>query len=89
MSLILAGAGLAASAIGAGINAFQNAKANRLAEEHYNNTRGQLLTDMYASPLDSVANKALLSQNIHKETGNWFRTDYKLPADCPQYRYVR
>lgn len=62
MSLILAGAGLAASAIGAGINAFQNAKANRLAEEQYNNTRGRLLTDMYASPLDSVANKALLSQ---------------------------
>lgn len=62
MSLILAGAGLAASAIGAGINAFQNAKANRLAEDNYNSTRGRLLTDMYASPLDSVANKALLSQ---------------------------
>lgn len=62
MSLILAGAGLAASAIGAGINAFQNAKANKLAEENYNNVRGRLLTDMYANPLDSVANKALLSQ---------------------------
>lgn len=62
MSLILAGAGLAASAIGAGINAFQNAKANKLAEEDYNRQRGMLLTDMYANPLDSVANKALLSQ---------------------------
>jgi hypothetical protein len=62
MSLILAGAGLAASAIGAGINAFQNAKANKLAEENYNNIRGRLLTGMYANPLDSVANKALLSQ---------------------------
>lgn len=62
MSLILAGAGLAASAIGAGIQAFQNSKANKMAEENYNRTRGQLLTDMYASPLDSVANKALLSQ---------------------------
>ena len=62
MSLILAAAGLAASAIGAGINAFQNAKANKLAEENYNRQRGMLLTDMYANPLDSVANKALLSQ---------------------------
>lgn len=62
MSLILAGLGLATSAIGAGIQAAQNAKANKLAEENYNKTRGQLLTDMYANPLDSVANKALLSQ---------------------------
>lgn len=62
MSLILAGVGLAASAIGAGIQAAQNAKANKLAEQNYNRTRGQLLTDMYASPLDSIANKALLSQ---------------------------
>jgi hypothetical protein len=50
------------SAIGAGIQARQNAKANALAEENYNNQRGELLTDMYANPLDSVANKALLSQ---------------------------
>lgn len=62
MSLILAGAGLVASAIGAGINAYQNAKANKLAEEHYDNVRGRLLTDMYANPLESVSNKALLSQ---------------------------
>jgi hypothetical protein len=62
MSLILPLVGLGISAIGAGINASQNAKANRLAEENYNNQRGRLLTDMYASPLDSVANKALLSQ---------------------------
>ena len=62
MSLILAGVGLAASAIGAGIQAAQNAKANKLAEQNYHRTRGQLLTDMYASPLDSIANKALLSQ---------------------------
>ena len=59
---LLTGLGLAASAIGTGINAYQNAQANKLAEENYNNTRERLLTDMYANPLDSVANKALLSQ---------------------------
>lgn len=62
MSLILPLIGLAASAIGAGIQAGQNAKANKLAEENYNRTRESLLTDKYANPLDSVANKALLSQ---------------------------
>lgn len=62
MSLLLAGIGLAASAIGAGIQAKQNAKAEKLAESNYNTTRERLLTDMYANPLDSVANKALLSQ---------------------------
>jgi hypothetical protein len=59
---ILAGVGMAANALGAGINAFQNSQANKLAEENYNTTRQRLLTDMYANPLDSVANKALLSQ---------------------------
>ena len=54
--------GMGISAIGAGIQSSQNAKANQLAEENYNATRGRLLTDMYANPLDSVANKALLSQ---------------------------
>lgn len=54
--------GMAASAVGTGIQASQNAKANQLAEENYNRSRGRLLTDMYANPLDSVANKALLSQ---------------------------
>lgn len=53
---------MATSAIGTGIQAYQNAKAGKLAEEDYNKTRGRLLTDMYANPLDSVANKALLSQ---------------------------
>jgi hypothetical protein len=62
MSLILPLIGLGVSAIGAGIQAGQNAKANKLAEDNYNQTRGRLLTDMYANPLDSVANKALLSQ---------------------------
>ena len=62
MSIALTLAGLAASAIGAGIQAHQNAKANQLAEKNYQAARGQLLTDMYANPLDSVANKALLSQ---------------------------
>ena len=62
MSLVLPLIGLAASAIGSGIQASQNAKANQLAEEQYNATRGRLLTEMYANPLDSVANKALLSQ---------------------------
>lgn len=50
------------SAIGTGIQASQNAKANALAEENYNKTRERLLTDMHTNPLDLVANKALLSQ---------------------------
>ena len=62
MSLILTAAGLAASAIGAGVNAYQNAQANKLAEENYNNQRRLMLSDRYANPLDSIANKALLSQ---------------------------
>ena len=62
MSLALMGIGLATSLIGAGINAHQNAKANELAQQNYNKQRESLLTDMYANPLDSVANKALLSQ---------------------------
>ena len=60
--MILPLIGLATSAIGTGVQAFQNAKAAELAEQNYNKMRGQLLTDMYANPLDSVANKALLSQ---------------------------
>lgn len=62
MSLLLPLIGLGMSAIGSGINAAHTAKANKLAEQHYADTRGRLLTDMYANPLDSVANKALLSQ---------------------------
>lgn len=50
------------SAIGTGIQASKNAKANALAEENYNKTRERLLTDMHTNPLDLVANKALLSQ---------------------------
>lgn len=53
---------MAASAIGSGIQAFKNAQANRLAEENYNKQRQLMLSDKYANPLDSVANKALLSQ---------------------------
>ena len=62
MSLILPLIGMGISAIGKGIQARQNAKANELAEENYNKQRDRLLTDMYTSPLDLVANKALLSQ---------------------------
>lgn len=62
MSLILPLIGLGLSAMTTGVQAYQNSQANKLAEENYNKTRGQLLTDMYANPLDSVANKALLSQ---------------------------
>ena len=62
MSLVLPLLGAAASAVGTGIQAAQNAKANRLAESNYNSIRNQLLSDMYANPLDNVANKALLSQ---------------------------
>lgn len=62
LPLIMAGIGALGSAVGAGIQSFQNAKAAELAENNYNNTRGRLLTDMYANPLDLVANKALLTQ---------------------------
>lgn len=62
MSLILPLIGMAASAVGAGIQANENARAAQLAEENYNKQRQQLLTDMYANPLDSIGNKALLSQ---------------------------
>ena len=62
MSLILPLIGLGISAIGAGIQANQNAKANQLAEENYKRTRGSLLADMHTNPLDLVANKSLLSQ---------------------------
>lgn len=62
MSLILPLIGAGISAISTGIAANQNAEANKLAEANYNRQREQLLTDMYANPLDSVANKALLSQ---------------------------
>jgi hypothetical protein len=62
LGIISAGLGILGSAIGTGIQAYQNSKAAKLAEENYNNQRGQLLTDMNANPLDSVANKALLSQ---------------------------
>lgn len=62
MSLVLTGIGLAASAIGSGINAYKNAEASNLAEQGYNRQRNQLLTDMYTNPLDLVGNKAILSQ---------------------------
>lgn len=62
MSLVLPLVGLGVSAITSGIQGYQNAQASKLAEENYKAQRGQLLTDMYANPLDSVANKALLSQ---------------------------
>ena len=62
MSLILAGIGALTSAIGTGIQAYQNKKADEIAEKNYQQQRGSLLTDMYTNPLDSVANKALLSQ---------------------------
>lgn len=62
LPLLLPLIGMGVSAIGTGIQAFQNAQANRLAEENYNKQRGLLLEDKYANPLDSVANKALLTQ---------------------------
>lgn len=62
LPLILPLIGLGMSAIGTGIQSYQNSQASDLAESHYNKTRESLLTDMHANPLDSVANKALLSQ---------------------------
>jgi hypothetical protein len=52
---------MAAAAVGTGIQASQNAKALQLASDSYNKQRASLLTDLYANPLDSVSNKALLS----------------------------
>lgn len=48
--------------IGTGVQSYQNAKANKEAEQAYNKQRGSLLTDLYTNPLDSVTNKSLLSQ---------------------------
>jgi hypothetical protein len=62
MSLILPLIGMGISAIGSGIQSYQNAKASKIAEDSYNRQRGQLLTDINTNPLDLVANKALLSQ---------------------------
>lgn len=62
LPLLLPLIGMGISAIGTGIQAFQNSRANKLAKEGYERQRGQLLTDMYANPLDSVSNKAFLSQ---------------------------
>jgi hypothetical protein len=61
MSLVLPLIGMGVSAVGKGIQAFQNAKANKLAEENYNAQRGSLLTDLYSNPLDSLSTKSLLS----------------------------
>lgn len=62
MSLVLPLIGMGISAIGAGINSYQNAQANALAEANYNEARGRLLTDMHTNPLDLVSNKALFSK---------------------------
>lgn len=62
MSLLLPLIGMGISAIGKGIQAYQNAKANELAEENYNKQSRLLLSEKYTNPLDLVANKALLSQ---------------------------
>ena len=62
LPLLLPLIGMGISAIGTGIQASQNAKANRLAQDNYNRTRDVLLSDKYTNPLDLVANKALLSQ---------------------------
>lgn len=61
MPFVLPLIGMAAAAVGTGIQASQNNKALQLADDSYNKQRRNLLTDMYANPLDSVANKALLS----------------------------
>jgi hypothetical protein len=62
MALPLMLIGLAASAIGAGIKAGQNANANKIAEENYRKSKERLFYEKYANPLDSVTNKAILSQ---------------------------
>lgn len=54
--------GLAASAIGAGVKAAQGAKANKIAEDDYRRSKERLFLEKYANPLDSVTNKAILSQ---------------------------
>ena len=62
MSLVLTAAGLIASGIGAGIKAYKNTQADKLAEQNYNAQRQSLLSDMYSNPLDSSSNQAILSQ---------------------------
>lgn len=41
---------------------FSNAKAQKIQQQSYQDSRGRLLTDLYTSPLDSVSNQALLRQ---------------------------
>ena len=48
-----------AGAIG---QSFANAKAQKIQQENYQNSKASLLTDLYTSPLDSVSNQALLRQ---------------------------
>lgn len=60
--MILPLIGMGISALGTGIQAIQNNQANKLADANYNKQRESLLTDLYTNPLDTVANKAILSQ---------------------------
>lgn len=62
LPLLLPLIGMGMSAIGSGVQSLQIAQADDIASAEYNRQRELLLRDKYASPLDSVANKALLSQ---------------------------
>lgn len=62
LPLLLPLIGMGLSAVGTGIQAYQNSQANKLAQENYNKQRETLLTDKYTNPLDLVGNKALLTQ---------------------------
>lgn len=59
---LLTGLSFLTNLVGKGIEGYQNAQVDKVAEEDYSNRRGRLLTDMYANPLDNVTNKAILSQ---------------------------
>lgn len=50
------------SAVGTGIQAYNNAKANDIANRNYEKQRQLLLSDKYANPLDNASNMALLSK---------------------------
>ena len=62
MSLILPLAGLIASGAGTAIQALQNVNANKPVEDFENKATELILADKYASPLDSITTKSLLSK---------------------------
>ena len=59
--LIIAAAGAATNAVGAGVNSYQTARAFEDYDSSLGKVRGALLTDKYENPYENPGNKALLS----------------------------